>query len=71
MKDRARDALGRGAERAGRTVAALGRMVTALGRIAPGIGGPLLISYAGLLAWRPLGFAVLGAFLVWADRRIG
>jgi hypothetical protein len=71
MRDRAGDALRRGAERSGRAVAVLGRVVTALGRIAPGIAGPLLISYAGLLAWRPLGFAFLGAFLVWADRRIG
>ncbi len=39
-------------------------------RVGPGLAAPLLISYGSWLAWEPLGFIVLGAFLLLADRRI-
>jgi hypothetical protein len=39
-------------------------------RMVPGVMGPLLVAYGLWLAWAPLGFIALGAFLVLADRRI-
>lgn len=39
-------------------------------RFVPAVAGPLLIAYGFGLAWRPLGFMAMGAFLLWADRNI-
>lgn len=39
-------------------------------RLVPAVMGPLLIAYGLGLAWRPLGFIAMGAFLLWADRNI-
>lgn len=39
-------------------------------RSVPGIGGALLVAYGFGLAWRPLGFIALGAFLLLLDRRV-
>ncbi len=39
-------------------------------RLVPAVAGPLFIAYGLGLAWRPLGFIGIGAFLLWADRNI-
>lgn len=39
-------------------------------RLVPAVAGPLLIAYGLGMAWRPLGFIAMGAFLLWADRNI-
>ena len=39
-------------------------------RLGPGLAGALAVSYGLWLAWVPLGFIALGAFLLVADRRI-
>lgn len=39
-------------------------------RLGPGVLGPLLVSYGLWLAWAPLGFVAMGAFLIAVDRRI-
>lgn len=39
-------------------------------RLAPGVLGPAFVAYGLWLAWAPLGFVALGAFLIVADRRI-
>ncbi|MDX3024062.1 hypothetical protein [Streptomyces acidiscabies] len=52
-------AAGRIAEAAGRTV-----------RLGPGLAGAGLVAYGVWLAWPPLGFVVLGAFLLLTDRRM-
>jgi hypothetical protein len=36
----------------------------------PGAAGPLVVSYGLWLAWAPLGYMALGAFLLLADRRM-
>lgn len=53
--------------------AVAGRAAEAAGvclRAAPAVLGPLLVAYGLWLAWAPLGFAGLGAFLLLADRRM-
>ncbi|MGW4102297.1 hypothetical protein [Streptomyces sp. NPDC004976] len=53
--------------------AAIGRAAGAVGhaaRVGPGLVGPLLVAYGLWLAWVPLGFVALGAFLLMADRRL-
>ncbi|MFI6274300.1 hypothetical protein [Streptomyces sp. NPDC050988] len=59
LRDRLRAAAGTAAEAAGFSL-----------RHLPGVGGPLFVSYGLWLAWAPLGFIALGAFLLVADRRI-
>lgn len=59
LRDRLRTAAGAAAQAAGLCL-----------RHLPGIGGPLLVSYGLWIAWAPLGFVALGAFLLMADRRI-
>lgn len=39
-------------------------------RALPGVAGPLLVAYGLWLAWAPLGYMALGAFLLLADRRM-
>ncbi len=39
-------------------------------RLGPGLAGALAVSYGLWVAWVPLGFVALGAFLLVADRRI-
>ena len=57
---------GRSSSAAGAAAAAAGFSLRAL----PGVAGPLLVAYGSWLAWAPLGYLVLGGFLLWADRRM-
>ena len=57
---------GRGRAVAGRAAEVAGFCL----RAGPGVFGPLLVAYGLWLAWAPLGFVSLGAFLLLADRRM-
>ncbi len=57
----------------GRGRAAAGRAAEIAGvclRVGPGLCGAVLVAYGLWLAWAPLGFVVLGVFLLLADRRL-
>lgn len=58
-KSRWQTAVGRAAEAAGHAA-----------RVGPGLAGALCVAYGLWLAWAPLGFVALGAFLLLADRRM-
>ncbi len=63
--------MAKGGRKRGR--AAAGRAAEAAGfclRAGPGVLGPFLVAYGLWLAWAPLGFVALGAFLLLADRRM-
>lgn len=53
----------------GSAAAATGRAVGVVGRTVPGVAGPLLIAYGAYEVYEPLGFIVIGGFLLVLDRR--